>query len=463
MVANVVPTQSSSYALPDYSPIARGMMMLGQGLARGIEGAGARRREEEDEARLANFMAMTGPEAVATMGAQGGAMGGLTPERRRQAIELAGRIRDPRRRNFALTALKLMETETPETFETVHDPYGRGGVGQRSSKTGQIVGYQGPVAAKAPGAATNYYDPVSRKAKAVRAGSEEETALLGAGWLKGDLPDAAPAGASFDDEHKFTTKWTRDSGTFVKLQDSYRGMVLAREQRSATGDMALTYGLLKMFDPTSTVLPGEYAGAENTTGVGGAILRAYNKAVKGEKLTEEQREQFLRTARDRYLGAAGQQERFRSQVLANAERYRIDPRAVLQYIDTDLLNAARNPPALSATPPPGQEQPAVPAAASAPPAGGDMDLSGLKNEAAMLFAPPATPTTPAGGAQAATMDPRYMTGVGTESAPPVQLNAAEIGGYADRLFSGEITVGDLSGLGLEARNAIRAELVRRAK
>ena len=38
----------------------------------------------------------------------------------------------------------------PETFEIADDPYGRGGIGQRSSTTGKIIGYQGAQAPEGP-------------------------------------------------------------------------------------------------------------------------------------------------------------------------------------------------------------------------------------------------------------------------------------------------------------------------
>jgi len=43
-------------------------------------------------------------------------------------------------------------------FETVQNPYGRGGVGQRNSQTGQIGGYQGPVTPSAPPAAVQEFN-----------------------------------------------------------------------------------------------------------------------------------------------------------------------------------------------------------------------------------------------------------------------------------------------------------------
>ena len=45
---------------------------------------------------------------------------------------------------------KTKPEAAPETFEIADDPYGRGGIGQRSSTTGKISGYQGPRAPEGP-------------------------------------------------------------------------------------------------------------------------------------------------------------------------------------------------------------------------------------------------------------------------------------------------------------------------
>lgn len=47
-------------------------------------------------------------------------------------------------REFMSALSSLRKPEAPETFEPVDSPYGRGGFGQRSSKTGRIYDYQGP-------------------------------------------------------------------------------------------------------------------------------------------------------------------------------------------------------------------------------------------------------------------------------------------------------------------------------
>jgi hypothetical protein len=70
----------------------------------------------------------------------------------------------------------------------------------------------------------------------------------------------------------------------------------ATGRHTATSDMSLVYGLMKMQDPGSTVREGEYASAENAKGVPDAVRNFYNKVIDGAILSEAQREQFLQTA-----------------------------------------------------------------------------------------------------------------------------------------------------------------------
>lgn len=55
-----------------------------------------------------------------------------------------GMVDDPRLGTYLGLAEAMKGPAAPETFDVVQDPYGRGGVGQRSSLTGAITGYQGP-------------------------------------------------------------------------------------------------------------------------------------------------------------------------------------------------------------------------------------------------------------------------------------------------------------------------------
>ena len=52
--------------------------------------------------------------------------------------------------------------------------------------------------------------------------------------------------------------------------------------------MSVIFAYMKMLDPGSTVREGEYATAENTTGVPGWLMNLYNKVVDGSFLTAQQ-------------------------------------------------------------------------------------------------------------------------------------------------------------------------------
>jgi hypothetical protein len=69
---------------------------------------------------------------------------------------------------------------------------------------------------------------------------------------------------------------------------------------SAAGDMSLIFSYMKMLDPGSVVREGEQATAEQARGVPESILNLYNKLVTGEKLTPDQRKDFMNRAGDLY-------------------------------------------------------------------------------------------------------------------------------------------------------------------
>jgi hypothetical protein len=62
---------------------------------------------------------------------------------------------------------------------------------------------------------------------------------------------------------------------------------------SAAGDIAGIYAFMKGQDPGSTVREGEFATAQNAAGVDGRVASLYNKLLRGERLTEAQRYDFL--------------------------------------------------------------------------------------------------------------------------------------------------------------------------
>lgn len=86
------------------------------------------------------------------------------------------------------------------------------------------------------------------------------------------------------------TKEMRDVGlAYGKIQAS-------STEPSAAGDIALLINYMKMLDPGSVVREGEFATAQNAGGVEARVRAQYNNLLRGERLTESQRADFLASA-----------------------------------------------------------------------------------------------------------------------------------------------------------------------
>jgi hypothetical protein len=75
---------------------------------------------------------------------------------------------------------------------------------------------------------------------------------------------------------------------------------LANQPPTAANDISMIFAYMKLLDPTSVVREGEFATAQNATGIPGQVANAYNKALKGERLNPEQRRQFTAAAGNVY-------------------------------------------------------------------------------------------------------------------------------------------------------------------
>jgi hypothetical protein len=79
---------------------------------------------------------------------------------------------------------------------------------------------------------------------------------------------------------------------FKKIQNSANVT-----EPDAYSDMSLIFGYMKMLDPGSIVRESEYATAAEAGNVPTRILDYYNNAVKGTKLTSDQRKDILQASR----------------------------------------------------------------------------------------------------------------------------------------------------------------------
>lgn len=149
-----------------------------------------------------------------------------------------------------------------------------------------------------------------------RDSSKPVTVAAGATLVTPDgkpLYQAPDRDKSNENETRLRTEFTKQLGTFSDVQDGYRRLIAATEQREANpesvspaSDIALIFGYMKMLDPGSVVREGEYATAQNAASVPDRVRNAYNKAIQGEFLTDGQRQDFVDTA-GRLYGQARQQ------------------------------------------------------------------------------------------------------------------------------------------------------------
>lgn len=117
------------------------------------------------------------------------------------------------------------------------------------------------------------------------------------------IAEVADRDKSNEGEAKLRTEFTKQLGTFNEVQDGYRRLIAATAQResnpdavSPASDIGLVFGFMKMLDPGSVVREGEFASAQNATGVPERIQNLYNKALNGEILNPTQRQDFIDTA-----------------------------------------------------------------------------------------------------------------------------------------------------------------------
>ncbi len=109
------------------------------------------------------------------------------------------------------------------------------------------------------------------------------------------LPDVQgkPAALDVKGESAFRKEWTNINKDFRKVDAAFSRITASADKPSAAGDLSLIFNYMKMLDPGSTVREGEFATAQNAAGVDGRVRARLNGLLSGERLTPEQRADFL--------------------------------------------------------------------------------------------------------------------------------------------------------------------------
>ena len=97
---------------------------------------------------------------------------------------------------------------------------------------------------------------------------------------------------------------------------------------SAVDDVAIIFSYMRMLDPNSVVREGEFATAQNATGVPEQIQNMYNRVLSGNRLNPKQRQEMISAARSTYVPARNVYNDVANRYRGYARDSGVDPGAV---------------------------------------------------------------------------------------------------------------------------------------
>jgi len=173
-------------------------------------------------------------------------------------------------------------------------------------------------------AASSYASASASKATAARANAEAKQITSG----------VIPSDKRPEAESKFRDEYSKRTAGYQEVKQSY-GRVLS-SNNDAAGDISMIFGYMKMLDPGSVVREGEFATAQNAAGIDTRLQNVYNKALKGERLTDGQRKMFKGQAESLYKTAAKQEDEIRSGIGRIASGYGLNTKNIF-YTDKESV------------------------------------------------------------------------------------------------------------------------------
>lgn len=153
--------------------------------------------------------------------------------------------------------------------------------------------------------------------------------------LKAQQANGALTPAQFRVAEAMADDYTKASTNYLTQVQGYQAVQAAAKDPSAAGDLAMVFAFMKTLDPASTVREGEFANAQNATGVPDRVRNVYNRAMSGERLNPTQRADFLKQAGSQYSQAQKRQQGLIQVYSARAKANNLPPDQVV--IDYDKV------------------------------------------------------------------------------------------------------------------------------
>ena len=153
-------------------------------------------------------------------------------------------------------------------------------------------------------------------------------------------------------EAKFRKEYSDQTKGYQDVKSAY-GRILAvsdpkTEDEEAAADLALIFNFMKMQDTQSTVNTGEFANAQNATGVPDRVKNLWNNLLTGGRLNSTQRKAFRGQAENLYKVAGQQEDIVRKGIGRIAKGYGLDSKNIF-YTETDVAPTALKSPSGSSS------------------------------------------------------------------------------------------------------------------
>lgn len=163
---------------------------------------------------------------------------------------------------------------------------------------------------------------------------------LNADGTQSPIPNGKEA---FDREQALNQQYAQTDPvkTYSIVKNNYQKVREAAKSSTGAGDISMIFAYMKMLDPTSVVREGEFATAQNSGGISATVQNIYNSILSGQRLTPEQRRQFVAEA-DKIYGSSTQNLASENDLYANRSKpWGVDPTHFLvqpQQFDPLQLN-----------------------------------------------------------------------------------------------------------------------------
>jgi hypothetical protein len=147
--------------------------------------------------------------------------------------------------------------------------------------------------------------------------------------IAGGPQDPAAGENRIRNERELRREYQGATQEYRTVRQAFQKVEASLAQGTGIGDVGGIFGVMKIFDPGSTVREGEAATVQNSGGVPETIRGLYNRVVTGERLTPQQRAEIVAVGRAQF-GTYEQGYRGRvADFTRMAEDYGIDPRNIV--------------------------------------------------------------------------------------------------------------------------------------